>query len=125
MVDLTPPVVEEKLRTLVGDLENAEAMLAAARDEEVAAKHKFKAAQRRALLSADCPKIRRDGASAAERDAWVEEQCAEEMEAMDLAKVKRETAEDHVKTVRDQSFVVAGLAKSVNVRYGFAGRGES
>jgi hypothetical protein len=124
MVELTPPQVEEKLRVLVIDLEQAEAMLAAARDEEVARKHDFKRARRRALLSAKCPKVSRDGVTVAERDAWVEERCSEEMEALGLASVKREAAEDHVKTVRDQSFVVAGLAKSVNNRYGYAGRGE-
>lgn len=125
MSDLTPAAVETKLRSLVTQLTEAQRALAMARDEEVSALHEFKRAHRRLLLGGDCPPVSRGGVTMAERDAWVEERCSTEQEAFDLAEAKRKAAEDHLRVVRDQSVVVAALAKSVNAAYAFAGRGES
>ena len=120
---LTPVGVERKLRNLVNRLAAAQAALADIRDTEVAAKHTFERAHRRALLSSDCPKVTRGGFTTAERDAWVENQCATEREAFDLAEARRKAAEDHLRTLRDQSVIVATLAKSVNLAYSMAGSG--
>ncbi|MCG5464171.1 hypothetical protein MED01_002336 [Micromonospora sp. MED01] len=121
---LTPVSVERKLRTLVNSLTNAQSALAEVRDAEVSAKHTFERAHRGALLSGECPKVSRGGHTTAERDAWVEEKCAAEREAYDLAEARRKAAEDHLRTLRDQSVIVATLAKSVNLAYSMAGTGE-
>jgi hypothetical protein len=118
---LTPVQVERRLRGLVTALSRAKADLEQARNAEVDAKHAYQSARRRALLSGDCPKVTRGGYTTAERDAWVEEQVADLEKAFDLAEVKRKTAEDHLRTVRDQAVVVATLAKSVNTAYQMAG----
>jgi hypothetical protein len=118
---LTPLQVERRLRGLVTELSKAKTDLEQARNDEVDAKHAYQSARRRALLSADCPKVTRGGYTTAERDAWVDEQVAELEKVFDLAEVKRKTAEDHLRTVRDQSVVVTALAKSVNTAYQMAG----
>lgn len=118
---LSPVAVEQKLRTLVTELTRAEAALRHARDAEVAAKHAFEAAHRRALLSDDCPKVTRGGFTTAERDAWVAEQVVGLEQAFDLAEATRKAAEDHLRVVRDQAMIVMSLGKSVNAAYSMAG----
>jgi len=121
---LTPVAVERKLRALVNDLARAQAMLRDARDVEVATKHAYERAHRVAMLSADCPKVTRGGFTSAERDAWVDQQCGELREAYEVAKVTREAADDHLRTLRDQSMIVMSLSRSVNTAYAMAGTGE-
>ena len=121
MDDLTPAQIESKLRRLVNDLAAAQMALRLARDEEVAAKHLYESAHRRALLSADCPKVTRGGFTTAERDAWVGEQAADTEKEYDLAEARRKAAEDHLRTLRDQSMVVMALGKSVNAAFSLAG----
>ena len=118
---LTPPMVEAKLRQLVGDLSRAQVTLAELRDREVDSKHALNRARRRALLSAECPKITRGGWSAAERDAWVADQVADLEEAFDRAVVARESAQDHLRTLRDQADCVRSLSASVRASYEMAG----
>lgn len=118
---LTPVMVEAKLRQLVTDMTKAQQDLAAARDEEVRAKHDFERAHRRALLSGDCPKVTRGGYTTAERDAWVSEQCAEIREMYELAEVRRKAAEDHLRTLFQQGVIASALAKSVGQAFHMAG----
>lgn len=118
---LTPVAVEAKLRSLVTDLARAQTALAQARDLEVDAKHAMNRARRRALLSAECPKITRGGWSAAERDAWVDDQVTDLAEAYDRAVVTRESAQDHLRVLRDQGEIVRSLGASVRLAYGMAG----
>lgn len=121
--ELTPVKVEQKLRSLVNDLTRAQQALANARDAEVEAKHAFEAAHRRALLSDERPKVTRGGWTTAERDAWVDDKAWQQRRQYELAEAKRKAAEDHLRTLRDQSMLVATLAKSVNQAYAVAGTG--
>ena len=121
---LTPVAIEAKLRTLVNDLALSQTELARARDAEVDAKHTFEAAHRRAMLSKDCPKVTRGGWTTAERDAWVDDQAAEQERAYDIAVARREAAADHLRTLRDQAMLVMALGKSVQASYSLAGIGE-
>jgi hypothetical protein len=118
---LTPVQVEQRLRQMVNDLARATRDLGAARDAEVAAKHRYEDAHRRALLSDDCPKVTRGGYTTAERDAWVETRAAVLQRAYDLAEVARRAAEDHLRTLREQAVVISVIAKSVNAAYMFTG----
>lgn len=118
---LTPVSVERKLRGIANELTRAQSALAAARDEEVAAKHVFERTHRRALLSSECPKVARGGYTTAERDAWVDEQCAPVREAYELAEVKRRAAEDHLRTLFQQGTLAATLSKSVGQAYALSG----
>lgn len=86
---LTPVEAERQIRWVQNHLTRAQADLRDARDEEVAAKHIYERAYRKVILSGDCPRVTRDGYTAAERDAWVADRCAEEHEAYELAEVKR------------------------------------
>lgn len=118
---LTPVEVERQIRWTQNQMTRAQAKLRDARDEEVAAKHAFERAHRRALLSGECPKVTRGGWTSAERDAWVDEQCAEEREAYEVAEVARKAAEDHLRTLYQQGTLAATLAKSVHQAYATSG----
>lgn len=121
---LSPVDIEQKLRALVNNLAAAYKELAEARDGEVHAKHAYESKHRAALLDPDRPRVERGGLTTAERDAWVEDQCAEQREAYDIAEVVRKAAEDHLRVIRDQASVVQTLARSVQQAYSMAGTGE-
>ncbi len=121
MSELTPVAIEQKLRSLVTDLTRAQLGLQEARDREVTAKHAYQATHRRAMFSPECPKPGRGGPTVDERNAWVDEQACGEQRAYDIAEAARKAAEDHLRTLRDQSMIVAVLAKSVHQAYNLAG----
>jgi hypothetical protein len=93
----------------------AKKQLEAARNDEVAKRHTYKAAKRRAQLSSDRPKVARGEWTTAEQAAWVESQPEVEKAefAYDVAKSTREAAEDLVDTLRSQSITIGSLAKLV------------
>lgn len=121
MTELTPVAIERKLRELVNALAFAQSALREARDAEVKVKHEYERKHRRTLLSSDTPKVTRGGWTTAERDAYVDEKCEVEREAYEIAEAGRKAAEDHLKTVRDQSMIVMALGKSVGAAYSMAG----
>lgn len=118
---MTPVDSENQLRWVLRAMYDAQHELREQRDAEVSAKHEFERAHRAALLSAECPKVTRGGHTTAERDAWVNKQCAAEREHYELAEVTRKAAEDRVRTLNAQSMVIAALAKQVNLAYAVAG----
>ena len=118
---LTPLAVEAKLRQLVTELTRAQASLAQARDLEVNAKHEHDRARRRALLSEKSPKVTRGGYTTAERDAWVDEEVTDLRFKYDRAVVTRESAQDHLRVLRDQAEIVRSLGASVRQAYELAG----
>lgn len=123
--DLTTPIgVEGKLRQLVTDLTLAQQALALARNEEVRAKHAYNAARRAVLMSPDCPKVSRGSVTTADRDAWVDEKVRDECWKYELAEVKREAAQDHLRVVRDQAVIVMAIASSIRTAYNVAGSGR-
>jgi len=121
MEDLTPIDCERRLRALVTDMSRAQTELRNARDAEVNLKHDWEAAKRRAFLSAECPKPTRGGFTVADREVWVDDQCAAEQRKYDIATARREAAKDHLQTVRDQSMIVLGLLRSVTTAYAVSG----
>jgi hypothetical protein len=124
MEDLTPIDCERRLRALVTQMAQAQAELRNARDAEVDKKHEYEAAKRRAFLSADCPKPTRGGFTVADREVYVENQCAEQQRAYDIAAARREAAKDHLQTVRDQAMVVMSLLRSVSTAYALSGTNQ-
>jgi hypothetical protein len=118
---LNPVAIERKVRQIANEMTHAQSKLAALRDEEVAAKHTYERTQRRALLSSECPKVTRGGWTTAERDAWVDEQCAPVRELYEVAEVHRKAAEDHLRTLFQQGTLAAVLAKSVHQAYQLSG----
>src|SRR5215469_15069893 len=118
----TPPGAERVLQSLSDDAEVARVALRKARDAEVDAQHAYKAAKRRALLSPECPKVRRDECTVAERDAWAEEQAAGEEIAYEVAKAARQAASDHLHTLRAQISAQQSITKSVGDYYRGTGR---
>jgi len=120
---LTPLAVEAKLRSLVTDLTRAQQALAQARDVEVDAKHELNRARRRALLSGQAPKVTRGGVTTAERDAWVDDKVTDLQFTYDRAVVTRESAQDHLRVLRDQAEIVRSLGASVRQAYEMAGAG--
>lgn len=121
---LTPVDCEQRLRVLVGEMTRAQLELARARDAEVDRKHEYEAAKRRAFLSADCPKPTRGGHTVADRDVWVDDRCADEQRAFDIATARREAAKDHLQVIRDQSMVVMSLLRSTMTAYQLAGSSQ-
>lgn len=118
---LSPVAVETNLRALVSDLTRAQRALAAARDLEVTAVHEYKSARRSAILAPDCPKVSRDGVTAAERDAYVEKAVEAEELAATISTAARESAQEHLRVVLTQASVVQSLARSVDGAYRLAG----
>ena len=122
--DLTPVECERKLRGLVTAMSQAQTELRNARDTEVDRKHEFEAAKRRAFLSAECPKPTRGGFTVADREVWVDDACAGEQRAYDIATARREAARDHMQTVRDQAMTVMALLRSVSTAYALSGTNQ-
>lgn len=110
--DLTPLDCERKLRAIVNEMTRAQNALRVARDKEVDLKHRYQAAKRVAFASPECPKPSRGGYTVADREVWVDGQCAAEERAYDDAVADREDARDHLNTVRDQATSVQSLLRS-------------
>lgn len=121
---LTPLDIERRLKGLISNLTRAQQALAQARDLEVDAKHALGRARRRALLSQQAPKVIRGGVTTAERDAWVDDQVSDLQFAYDKATVTRESAQDHLRVLRDQAEIVRSLGASVRQAYELAGVGN-
>lgn len=115
----TPPGAEAALQTFSDALEAGRLALAAARDAEVVAKAAFRKAKRKLLLSPECPKAAGPNrtCTVAERDAWVEDQVADEELAYELAKTARVEANEHLKTLREQGSLQQSISKSVADSY--------
>lgn len=120
---LSPVDVERKMRQLVTDLYASQKALREARDDETGAEIEYRRAQRRAILSPDCPKVARGGHTAADRDAWVEDRVDAEWLAYRLATTNREAAQDHLRVVLAVAETVRSLGASVRSSYGLAGVG--
>lgn len=118
---LTPVAAERRLLQLDNDMTLAELALRRARDAEVEKKHTFEAAKRRAFLDPGCPKPTRGGYTVADREVWVDDRCADEERAYDIATAAREGAQDHHRTVRDQAMVAMALLRSVTTAYNMSG----
>lgn len=118
---MSPVEVEHRLRQCVSRLAKAEKALRDARDEETNAEIVYRQAHRRAMFSGDCPKVTRGGYTTAERDAWVDEQCANEWRAYRLAIAKREAAADHVRISRDIAVTVQSIGALVRQAFSMAG----
>lgn len=121
---LTPVDVENKLSSAITDLTRSQRELREARDAETDADLSYQSAHRRVLLSRECPAVRRDGYTAAERDAWVMTQVETEYAAYRHAKARREAAEDHLRMVREVASTVQSLGAMVRSAYHVAGVGE-
>lgn len=112
----TPPGAEAALETYRDDLERARRMLREARDHEVAMKTARDAAERRARLSPECPKVGVFGGvrtTVAYVEAWIAEQIADREDAYQLARVARQAASDHMQTLRDQGSIQQSISRSV------------
>lgn len=123
-IPLNPVQVEQKLRQSVTDLTNAEKALAEARDAETNAELAYRSYYRKAVLSEECPKVTRGGVTVSERDAWVEERCAQWWEHYRLSQTRCQAAQDHVRTVRDVASTVQSIASLVRQAYSMAGGGS-
>jgi hypothetical protein len=95
--------------------------LADLRDAEVDAKKEHEAARRRLMLSPECPRVERGGYTVADRDAWVDERCADQRTAYEVASAARESASDQLRTLNSQSVVITALSKNVAQVHGVLG----
>ena len=118
---LTPVAAEKRLLQLDTAMTQAELTLRRARDAEVESKHVYEAARRRAGFDKDCPRVARGAATVDERKQWIDDRCADEQRAFDLAVAAREAALDHHRTVRDQAMICLGLLRSVTTAYAMSG----
>jgi hypothetical protein len=118
---LTPVAAERRLVALDTEMTKAELALRKARDTEVDRKHEYEAARRQAGFDKDCPVVARGRATVDERKQWIDDRCAVQQRAYDLAVAAREAAQDHHRTVRDQAMVAMALLRSVTTAYNIAG----
>lgn len=117
----SPNDAENALRWVLRAMLDAQRQLAGARNEEVAAKHVFESARRRAFFSGDCPKVERGGFTVADREAYLDKATADERQTYELATATREAAQDHLRTLNAQSVVMSALAKNVHQTYAVVG----
>ena len=118
---LTPVAAERRLLDLDNQMTQAELQLRRARDDEVDKKHAYEAVRRRAGFDKDCPRVARGAATVDERKQWIDDRCADDQRAFDLAVAAREAALDHHRTVRDQAMVAMALLRSVSTAYNMSG----
>lgn len=121
----TPVGAEAKLESYRDALDTAREELRKARDAEVDAKDARDAAKRRAQLSADCPKVGVfDGVrtTVAYQQAWIEEQVAAEERGYQVAKLARQAASDHLRTLGKQGGFQQSITASVREAYRGTGR---
>lgn len=109
---LTLGQIMDRLYAMHQELTMAQRAVARARDAEVEAAEAYRMAKVKARLSADIPKARRgeNGVTAADREAWVDKECADERFAHAVAEAAREAAQDHLRVVRDQASVVQSMS---------------
>lgn len=121
---LTPIETENAITWARNESGRAWKILKDAREAEVAAKKAYRVAKTEALLGGESPRVGRDGATVAERDAWVDRQTEEELSALEAAKVMTENAKDYLTTVKEQGSLIQSQHKSVMQAYQMAGVGE-
>jgi hypothetical protein len=119
---MTPVEAEMRLREIDDALDGVVDAVKTARDIEVGKYDEVKRARRKAILSAQCPKVSRNGITTAERDAWVEDQVADLQFAYELATAAREYAVDQMFKVKDQAGIVGKISSLVQQAYAMAGR---
>lgn len=110
----TPVGAENALEYFKEAMEVARKDLAVALDEEVEAELNRDAARDGWLLSDECPHVRRDECTVAERDAWVRNKVRDEEKAYRLAKAKRIAAEKYLTILGRQGSIQQSILKSVN-----------
>lgn len=118
---MAPHQIEQHLRSCVTELTKSEQQLASARDVEVEAEQVYQAAKRQAMLSPECPRVERGSVTVADRDAWVEEQCASEWADYRAAQVTLQAAQDHQRTVRDVTSTYQSIASLCRTALSLAG----
>lgn len=121
----TPPGAEAKLETYRDALDGAREKLRAARDAELEAEQDRDAAKRRAQLSGECPKVGVFGGvrtTVAYQQAWIEDQIEDQEAKYRLAKLARQAASDHLRTLGKQGSFQQSLTKSVADAYRGTGR---
>lgn len=121
---LTPIETEKALDWAKTESARAWSILKNARNTEVKAKKAYRVAKTEALLGGECPRVGRDGATVAERDAWVDRQTEDVLSAYEAAKVMTENAADYLRTVREQGSYIQSQHKSVMQAYQMAGVGQ-
>jgi hypothetical protein len=111
-VQLTYGQIMQRLYDVHQALTAAQQQVRLARDTEVEAAEAYRMAKVRARLSEDIPKARRgeNGVTAADREAWVDRQTADERFAHAVAEASREAAQDNLRVVRDQASVVQSMS---------------
>lgn len=122
----TPVGAEARLEAYRDQMDEARRALAKARDAEVAAKQARDKAARAAILSDECPKVGVFGGvrtTVAVQKAWVEDQVADLDAEYQLAKVTRQAASEHLRTLGKQGGFQQSITASVRESYrGTSGR---
>lgn len=121
----TPPGAEHALQTYSQQLEDARRALAEARNAELDAKGARDKAKRFWLLSDEAPPVGVFGGvrtTVAMREAWVEDQIADEEQAFRIAEAARRAAKDLLDTLTTQGSLQQSLTKSVGDSYRSTGR---
>lgn len=116
----TPPGAEQRLESYRDQMDEAREALAKARDAELEAKGARDAEERRVRLSDDCPKVGVvDGkrTTVAYVEAWVADKIAGLDKEYQLAKVRRQAANEHLRTLGKQGGFQQTITRSVGETY--------
>lgn len=116
----TPVGAEARLESYRDALDDARKALARARDDELETKNARDAAERKARLSPDAPKVgvfEGVRTTVAYVEAWVADQIAGLDERYKLAKTARQAAGDHLHTLGKQGGFQQSITASVRESY--------
>lgn len=126
-MNLTPGQVQQRLYDVHQQMTLASQQVASARDAEVRATEALTLARSRAILSDDpakpVPKRGENGHTVADRDAWVDQQTADERFAAAAAEATRKAAEDNLRVTRDQASLVQSLSALMRAEMALAAPG--
>lgn len=117
----TPADAEKALRWVLRAMYETQIQLADYRNAELTAKHIYERKKREAFFADGCPVPARGGPTVADREAFVERESARERQEYEIAQAYTSAASEHLRTLRDQSMVIAALSKTVGQVIG-AGR---
>lgn len=118
----TPPGAEAALQAFMDALTDAREVLAQAIDAEVEAQIVYETAEDAWTLSPECPQVRRDEWTVAQRDAWVRSRVRDERAALLKAQAARKEASMFVRVLGQQLSGSQTRAKSVTASYLGTGR---
>lgn len=112
----TPATARARVARAGNRLVQAELALKRARDAEVDLELEYEKQRRQLMFSTAAPKVGRGEGfvTVSERDGWLDSRLADLIQAKELARVARETAQQHYRRVDSQASLAQSILNSID-----------